>query len=224
MIYNKLKNNVTYKNKNLLDLKNLIVCIFVMQNGKGLRNMIIRFNSRQNWLLLSFALLLCVAEMKGAASETVDNYRKQAPIPEKELFIGSECTKDDIVFSVTNPGSKMSDEFTLSIIEDDIVLFIKTFRLNGGESQSFSFPDVGIQYKVTLRYTGSNQNNIDVTFPSCKNHALIEPLGREQSRSSGNPQMNDLPIIDIPSGILTALCFYNALIFISKNEDHLLLC
>ncbi|HMW40258.1 MAG: hypothetical protein K1X68_05275 [Saprospiraceae bacterium] len=147
-----------------------------------------------------------------------------APSPKSNVSVSVSCTDETIVFAVANNSNTQSDEFTLSIIEDDIVLFIKTCRLNGGEMQLFPFEDEGIEYKVLINFKGKCQEDIEANFPSCKNKSIHIPARNLPADPALYRQRNDLPIIDIPSGILTALCFDNALIFISKNEDHLLLC
>lgn len=184
--------------------------------------------NRLNFNLISLVWLpIILIHLHGNVLNPVRDETKTiltAPGPKTNVSVSVSCTDGTIVFSIANNGNVQSDEFTLSIIEDDIVLFIKTCKLKEGEMQSFAFADEGIQYKVLINFKGKCQDDIEATFPSCKNKSMLMPERNLQADPAIYRHRNDLPIIDIPSGILTALHFDNALPFFAINDDHPLSC
>ena len=71
-----------------------------------------------------------------------------------ELFNGpiistqAECTGDEVILTVKNEGSAMSESLHYWVVEDDLIMFLKSFKLGNNKSQPERFPATGKTYMI----------------------------------------------------------------------------
>lgn len=101
---------------------------------------------------------------------------KQALDPGEDISIYSECSNGEITFTITNNKDEPSDDFILSIVEDDIIILLKKkIKMNAYESLYFTYPDEGVKYDVSLDfYTNSKHEDVEKTFYSCINNSYLK--------------------------------------------------
>ncbi|MEP7197032.1 MAG: hypothetical protein ABI851_10970 [Saprospiraceae bacterium] len=90
------------------------------------------------------------------------------------LTVNFECTSEQVNFIISNPTRLSIGEFELSIIEDDVILFIKKYTLNPRDSINLSFPDNGMVYKVKIELLEGSPHPAPLvkTFNSCNSDNL----------------------------------------------------
>ncbi|MEO6190343.1 MAG: T9SS type A sorting domain-containing protein [Saprospiraceae bacterium] len=91
------------------------------------------------------------------------------------LEVGFECTSEQVRFCIWNPTKLRIGEFELSIIEDDVILFIKKYTLNPRDTINLNFPDNGNVYKVKIVLLNILPSLAPLvkTFNSCKENNVI---------------------------------------------------
>ncbi len=96
--------------------------------------------------------------------------------PEQAISIYSNCVNGRIQFIIINNLGEPSEDFILSIVEDDIIILLKKkVKMNAYETLFFDFPDQGMKYDVILDFnTNSNQTDLIETFYSCINNSNLK--------------------------------------------------
>ena len=66
-----------------------------------------------------------------------------------DVEVAAECENDSIRFEISNPGSGDMDQVrNYEVIEDDVIMFVRTFRLNEDESMTFTVPANGSTFRL----------------------------------------------------------------------------
>lgn len=133
--------------------------------------------------------------------------------PIEAISVYSNCENGEMHFIIVNNLNEPSEDFVLSIVEDDIIILLKKkIKMNPYETLHYVYPDKGLKYDVNIDFnTNSNQSDLNEVFYSCTNNSNLRKYKTKYSQEI--PKSLPTTHNNGPNGISTARQNDNALNF-----------
>jgi uncharacterized repeat protein (TIGR01451 family) len=97
-----------------------------------------------------------------------------------DVEVAAQCEEDSIRFEIKNLGiGDMAEERSYEVIEDDVIMFVRTYQLNEDESMTFTVPANGSTFRLNAEeeinhpYPGIES----VALEGCANDSSVVSLG-----------------------------------------------